>query len=111
METKVNYTIVGAFIILLIAAICLGIIWLASGLSLEKYTTYLVYMQESVSGLSVDSTVEYNGVDVGKVKSIELNHKNPQLVEVLLSIKSTTPITRGTSATLTSRGVTGVVYI
>lgn len=111
METKVNYTIVGAFIILLVAVICLTVIWLASGLSLEKYSTYLVYMQESVSGLTIDATVEYNGVDVGKVKDIELNQKNPQLVELLLSIKSTTPITRGTTATLTSRGVTGMVYI
>ena len=112
METKVNYTIVGAFVLTLVAAVCLAVIWLSSGLSFEQYTTYLVYMQESVSGLSIDSQVEYNGVDVGRVKNIQLNKNNPQLVEVLLSLyKKETPITHGTIATLTGRGVTGMVYI
>lgn len=111
METKINYTLVGAFVIILTAAIVLAIFWLSSGLSLVKNTTYMVYMQESVSGLSIDSTVEYNGVQVGKVKKIELNNKNPELVEVLLDIKSTTPVTQGTVATLTTRGLTGLVFI
>lgn len=111
METNVNYTIVGTFVIVLIASIILAIIWLSSGFSFEQYTTYMVYMQESVTGLSLDSPVEFNGVNIGAVKSIELNHKNPQLVELLLSVKSTTPITRGTVATLNSKGVTGITYI
>jgi phospholipid/cholesterol/gamma-HCH transport system substrate-binding protein len=111
METKVNYTIVGAFVILLVAVICLALVWLSSGLSFEQYSKYLIFMQESVSGLNVDSQVEYNGVDVGSVSSIGLSQKNPQLVEVLINIKSSTPITRGTTATLTGRGLTGMVYI
>src|SRR3990167_1179713 len=111
METNVNYTLVGAFVIALITAIVLGIIWLSSGFSFEQYSTYLIYMQESVSGLNIDSDVEYNGVEVGTVKSIELNQNNPQLVEVLVDIKNTTPITHGTVATLTTRGLTGLVYV
>lgn len=111
METNVNYTVVGAFVIVLIAATVLAIIWLSSGFSFEQFNTYMVYMQESVSGLTVDSPVEFNGVNIGTVKSIELNHKNPQLVELLLSVKSTTPVTRGTVATLNSKGLTGINYI
>jgi len=111
METNVNYTVVGAFVIFLLACFIFAIIWLSSGFSFEQYSTYLIYMQESVSGLSQDSQVEYNGVDVGSVKSVELNEKNPQLVEVLINIKSQTPITKGTVATLTTRGLTGVVYV
>lgn len=111
MDTNVNYTVVGAFVVLLVLALIFIIIWLSSGLHIQQYSYYLVYMQESVSGLSVDSAVEYNGVEVGKVKTIELNHRNPQLVEVLLSIKSNTPITRGTVATLNTKGLTGVAYM
>lgn len=111
METNVNYTIVGAFVITLLTAIILAIIWLSSGFSFDQYKIYLVYMQESVSGVSVDSPVEFNGVDVGTVKSISLNRKNPQLVELLLSIKSDTPLTKGTVATLNSRGFTGIAYV
>lgn len=111
METNVNYTTVGAFVIILVAAITMGIIWLSSGFTFQINTNYMVYMTESVSGLNVDSTVEYNGVNVGVVKSIKINRKNPQLVEVLLKINSKTPVTRGTVATLSTRGITGVAYI
>lgn len=111
MENNAHYKLVGIFVITLIAAIVLGIIWLSSGFSFEHYKSYMVYMQESISGLSIDGPVEYNGVNVGTVKSIELNQKNPQLVELLLSIKSTTPITKGTIATLNTRGFTGVAFV
>jgi len=111
METNVNYTIVGAFVIILSSAIVLSIIWLSSGFSVQEYSTYLVYMQESVSGLNIDSPVEFNGVTVGNVKSISINRDNPRLVEVLLNVKVGTPITQGTLATLNIKGLTGVGFI
>jgi phospholipid/cholesterol/gamma-HCH transport system substrate-binding protein len=111
METNVNYTIVGAFVITILTGIILAIIWLSSGFSFEQYNSYMVYMQESVTGLSINSTVEYNGVQVGMVNKISINQQNPRQVEVLLSIKNDTPITQGTVATLTSRGITGISFI
>jgi phospholipid/cholesterol/gamma-HCH transport system substrate-binding protein len=112
METNVNYTLVGAFVISLVAAIVLSIIWLSSGLSAHhEYSYYTVYMQESVSGLNVDSDVEYNGVKVGTVQSIQLDSNDPHLVDLLIKIRSDTPITRGTRATLTTRGITGITFI
>jgi phospholipid/cholesterol/gamma-HCH transport system substrate-binding protein len=111
METNVNYTTVGIFVISLFTAIVLGIIWLSSGLTIQHDTFYVAYMQESVSGLAVDAPVEYNGVEVGKIKDIELDHNNPRLVELLLSVKQGTPITKNTVATLTVRGLTGIAYL
>lgn len=111
MESKVNYTIVGAFVIVLFSAIIFIILWLSSGFAFIQKKTYLVYMTESVSGLSVDSVVEYNGVNVGSVKQIVINHQNPRIVELLLSINNDTPITEGTRATLNTKGLTGVAYV
>lgn len=111
MESNVNYTLVGAFVISLIAAIVLAIIWLSSGLTAVSYKTYEVKMQESVSGLNVDSAVEYNGVNVGSVKSIKLSRKDPHIVDLLLNVNAEVPITKGTVATLTTRGLTGVVFL
>lgn len=111
METKVNYAFVGAFVLSLLAAIVFSIIWLSSDVTLKRYTIYKVYMNESVSGLSVDSAVEYNGVNIGNIISMDINHQNPQLVELLLKIKSDAPITEGTRATLNSRGLTGLTYL
>ena len=111
MDTNINYSIVGAFVVILCGAIIFGIIWLSSGFALDQFSTYKIYMQESVTGLNTDSAVEFNGVDAGSVKSIELNKKNPQLVEVLLDIKNGIPVTRGTVATLSTKGLTGITFI
>ena len=111
METNINYTIVGVFVITLISAMILAIIWLSSGFSLAQYRIYQLRMTESVSGLSIDSPVEYNGVNVGSVSSIALEPNNPQMVDVLLSINTTTPITYGTVATLNTRGLTGITIV
>jgi phospholipid/cholesterol/gamma-HCH transport system substrate-binding protein len=111
METNVNYTIVGIFVITLTAFMILAVIWLSSGLSVEQFSVFKVYMTESVSGLNIDSPVEFNGVASGAVKSIDLNTKNPQLVEVLLNIKKNIPITQGTTATLNQKGLTGIAFI
>lgn len=111
MDTKVNYAVIGAFVITLTAVIILSIIWLSSGFSTQQYTIYQVNMEEAVTGLSRDATVEFNGVSVGTVNSITISKKNPNLVELLLNIQNDTPITQGTIATLSTRGVTGISYI
>jgi phospholipid/cholesterol/gamma-HCH transport system substrate-binding protein len=58
METNVNYTIVGVFVISLMAVTIFTIIWLSSGFSSNVTKMYKVYMTESVSGLNIDSPVE-----------------------------------------------------
>jgi phospholipid/cholesterol/gamma-HCH transport system substrate-binding protein len=111
METNVRYTIVGAFVLVLFAATILGVIWLSSGLSIETFDIYKVNMKESVSGLNVDAAVEFNGVNVGTVKKIRISEKNPDLVELLLRVRSNTPISEGTRASMNMRGLTGVTFI
>lgn len=111
METNVNYTIVGAFVITLLLAIVFSIIWLSSDFSITNQAKYYVYMKESVAGLSIDSPVEFNGVNVGAVKNIKISPNDPQLVKLVLNIKANTPITQGTTATISGRGFTGISYV
>lgn len=111
MEPKANYTIVGLFVVVLLAAIIITAIWLSAGVSHKQYKLYRVYMNESVAGLSPNSPVQYNGVTVGRIRSIHLNAKNPQQVKLLLAIEAKTPITKSTTATLMSQGLTGIAYI
>lgn len=111
METNVNYTLAGVFVITLLTAIVFGIVWLSSGLKRGDFTLYKVYMKESVSGLSVEGPVEFNGVNVGTVGRINISHKDPKLVEVILKIKNDTPVTVATRAKLGLRAMTGIAYI
>ncbi len=111
MDTKFNYSIVGLFVIILSLAFLVVALWLSVGLGKKDYDTYQIYMSESVSGLSVNAPVKYNGVDVGVVKSIALRPKDPKQVSIVVSIEDDTPVTVHTYATLMSQGLTGISYI
>jgi len=111
MDTKVNYTVVGAFVIGLVAALIFMIIWLSAGITTQTYKYYAIYMNEAVTGLNIDSPVTYNGVEVGTVKTMTLNEKNPQQVKLLLKVISDTPITEDTRATLNAKGLTGITFV
>ena len=112
MEAKVNLAAVGAFVLLLGAALIAGVLWLSSGKSYRKaYDTYVVYMSESVSGLSVDAPVRYRGVAVGAVRRIALAPGNVELVELTLDIERGTPVKQDTVAVLRTQGLTGIGHI
>jgi phospholipid/cholesterol/gamma-HCH transport system substrate-binding protein len=88
------------------------ILWLASGGALQKqYDLYAAIEDESVSGLNLNAPVKYNGVEVGKVRSIELDHLNPQRVNLLFAVERGTPIKISTVATLKTQGLTGIAYV
>jgi phospholipid/cholesterol/gamma-HCH transport system substrate-binding protein len=112
MESKVNFALVGAFVLALGAALIGGVLWLSSGKSYSKtYDTYLVYMTESVSGLSLDAPVRYRGVQVGGVRRIELAPGNPELVKLTLDIERSTPVKQDTVAVLQVQGLTGIAHV
>jgi phospholipid/cholesterol/gamma-HCH transport system substrate-binding protein len=111
MGSKINYALVGLFVIVLGAA-WLGIsLWLALGDFRTDYTTYHVYMNESVSGLYIDAPVKYRGVEIGEVRRIELNPANPEQVQLTLSIKTSVPIREDTVAVLAVKGLTGIAFV
>lgn len=111
MDSRVNYIAVGLFVIVLGAAFVAGILWISTGGIREDYDRYVVYMTESVSGLSKDGPVKYRGVDVGKVSSLALDPHDPERVRLLLKIKRGTPITEDTVATLETQGLTGIANV
>ena len=111
MEPKVNYVVVGAFVLLLGAALLIGVLWLGKTDYRGVYDRYEASMRESVAGLSVDSTVKYRGVDVGRVKAIALNQSNPEEVLLTLDIVRGTPIKTDTIAVLETQGLTGLATI
>ena len=111
MEPKVNYSVVGAFVVLLGAAVLGIVLWLGKTDYRGIYDRYYVYTQESVAGLSVDSTVKYRGVDVGRVKEVVLNPENFEEVRVTLDIAGGTPVKTDTEAVLVTQGLTGLVTL
>lgn len=112
MDSKVNYAAVGAFVLALGTLLIVGILWLAAGAGNKKqYSLYLSIVNESVAGLNVDAPVKYMGVDVGKVKDIHIDPRNPQEVQLQFAIEAGTPIKEDTEAVLKTQGLTGIAYV
>lgn len=101
-----------AFAIVVLFGMAAAIGWYA--LTSSRYAIFQIRTHDSVSGLIVDAPVELHGVEVGKVRNVEL--VDPRSVSILLDIRKDIPMTMATVATITSRGVatrgfTGYVYI
>ena len=111
MESKVNYAIVGLFVVLLATGLLGFAYWLAKHGTQEDYVTYHVYMNESVAGLSNDAAVKYRGVDVGTVTGMALSPENPEQVMLTLHVRGDTPISTETRASIRFYGVTGLGYV
>ena len=111
MYSKVNYTIVGLFVLLFGAAMVWFAFWLAKyGLD-EDFDTYRLEMKESVAGLSLDANVKLHGVTVGTVSEIRINPQNIERVEILVKIKQGIPIKEDMVAHTQMFGVTGLLSI
>ena len=107
-----NHTLVGAFVLLLGSALIAGALWLASGGAFRKhYDLYLAIEDESVAGLNLNAPVKFNGVEVGKVRDIQLDPANPERVRLLFAIERGTPIRDDTVAVLKTQGLTGIAYV
>jgi len=111
MYSRVNYTIVGIFVLLFGAGLVGFTFWLAKYGIKNEYTLYKLYMKESVSGLSKDSTVRLRGVDVGRVSEIRIDPNDIERIEVLLKIRSDVPIKEDMVAHTEMLGITGLLAI
>lgn len=112
MESKVDYTLTGLFLLLLFSGLIAFAFWLGKyNDNINTYTYYKVYLTESVAGLAPEAAVKYHGVDMGKVQSIRINPNNSEEVELVLKMKKETPVKTDSFATLKFYGITGLAYI
>ena len=111
MNNRVNYTLVGFFVLIGIV-LMLGLsYWMLKPSNDEETQIYSIYFDESVLGLNLDAPVKYRGISVGKVTRLRINPDNSEQVEVQATILKSTPIKESTVARLTAQGITGLSYI
>lgn len=110
METDKHYFFEGLFIIVFSIAAALFAVWLGSS-DRHDDVTYRIHFPDSVSGLTAGDTVKFRGVDVGTVKAMGIDPENSRLVQVDVRLRKDTPVKTDTRASLTLKGITGVVFI
>jgi phospholipid/cholesterol/gamma-HCH transport system substrate-binding protein len=110
MEPRVNFALVGLFVIILAGVFVLTTLWLMGVGPRGDYRTFAIYPPESVAGIVEESLVKYQGVDVGKVREIGIDPADPRRVRLLIDVRQDLPIDEHTTARLATQGLTGLVY-
>ncbi|APO67852.1 ABC transporter substrate-binding protein [Rhizobium gallicum] len=111
METKANYTIVGFFTVLVIAAAFGFVYWMAEYGRSGPMAELVVRIPGSANGLSVGSPVRFNGIQVGSVTSLSIDADDPQYSLAFTEVRVDAPIYPSTRAILEIQGLTGAAYI
>ena len=110
MESDKHYFIEGLFVIALSIAAAFFAVWL-SRTGDKDDVLYRIHFDESVSGLALGEPVKLVGVDVGTVKTMSIDTKDPRRVQVEVKLHKDAPVKTDTKATLRSKGITGVSFI
>ena len=111
MNPRINYTLVGAFVVLLV----LGGLFFISFMTRDSRNIdrlpYVTYFYDSVSGLNERAAVKYRGVPVGYVEKINLVNDPEERVRLILKLDKDLPIRSSTFATLQYQGITGLLFV
>jgi len=111
METRANYVAVGAFVLACVIGLVVTLLWFAGVQYSQEYEYYQTYFKGPVTGLAKGTTVRYNGIDVGRVDSLEFDPNDPQTVIVTLQVRPGLNIRENSQASIESQGLTGGSYV
>jgi ABC-type transport system involved in resistance to organic solvents, periplasmic component len=111
METRANYAIVGFFTVLVILAAFGFVYWMASVGGAGATAPLVVRIPGSANGLSIGSTVRFNGIAIGTVRGLAIDRAAPNFVIAQTEVRADAPIYSDTRAALEIQGLTGAAYI
>ena len=111
METRAHNVLIGAFVLVFVAAIFGFVVWLAKEQGARQEAFYDIVFTDAVSGLAVGGDVRFQGIKVGTITRIAIDRENPSLVRVTVSMGWDVPVRQNSTATMQLQGVTGVTYV
>lgn len=112
MESEARYAWVGAVIVVLIALLATGLIWLKGGLEHRDFNRFTVYFrQQTLDGLQLNSDVKMYGIKVGKVLDYEILPTEAKNVRVVVEVDTKAPVMDGATAMVNRNLLTGLASI
>lgn len=111
MEKNSRYLLIGVFVTLGLVMLVFFAVWLAGTHDRRHYERYTIHFNDPVNGLKTSATVQYRGVDVGRVIDVRLSGDNNSLIKVDVEVADTTPVFAKTEAMLSTAGLTGIVFV
>ncbi|NJO54234.1 MAG: MCE family protein [Bacteroidales bacterium] len=111
METRANYLIVGLFTLAVIASGFVFVWWFSRPAQRTEGVSIEIAYSGAVSGLRTGSSVLFNGIRVGEVRSLRLDLVDPRQVIAVATVQPSTPVRADTKAGLEYQGLTGIASV
>ena len=111
METRAHFVLIGAFCVVAFLGALGFLVWVNKVQFDREFSEYDVVFSEAVTGLSVGSLVQFQGIQVGEVRKLRLDLTDPRLVIAHIRLQGGVPVHVDTKAKLTYSGLTGVATI
>ncbi|HEX5455053.1 MAG TPA: MlaD family protein [Stellaceae bacterium] len=111
METRAHYVAIGAFVLTMVALAFVAVMWLARAELTTQYAHYDIYFTGPVTGLRTGAPVEYNGVPVGRVTTVEIDPADVERIRVTAELDQKTLIKTDARASVETNILSGVSYI
>jgi phospholipid/cholesterol/gamma-HCH transport system substrate-binding protein len=112
MESEAKYTLVGVIVLLVVALLGLGLVWLGGWANTIAYRHYTIYFNhQSMDGLDVNSAVKMRGIKVGTVSNLDLSSEAQSGVRVTINVDENTPVRQGAQAYVKRNVVTGLATL
>jgi phospholipid/cholesterol/gamma-HCH transport system substrate-binding protein len=109
MKARASNLVIGSTTLAVIAAAFVGLLGYRKIHSIQQQGPLRVVFEGSASGLRKGGSVNFDGVQVGEIKSLKLD--NPRKVVAFVMVDNSAPIRKDTVVGLEFQGLTGVAAI
>lgn len=110
METKANFAMIGAFVILAAIALMGFTYFMANAEFRRDFAEYDILFEGPIT-LEEGANVRFIGIKVGEVETVRINRADPSKVRVRIRIDANTPVKKDSKATVELAGITGVTFV
>lgn len=109
MKTRASNLMIGSTTLAVIAAAFVGLLGFRKIHSIQQQGPLRIVFEGSASGLRKGGSVNFDGVQIGVIKSLKLD--NPRKIVALVTVDNSAPIRKDTVVGLEFQGLTGVAAI
>jgi phospholipid/cholesterol/gamma-HCH transport system substrate-binding protein len=110
METRANYALIGAFVLIAAFAVAGFVMWLGQAQFRQDFKAYDIVFEGPVS-LEEGSAVRYIGIKVGEVSTVRIDRADTSKVRARIRIDRETPVRKDSTASIQLAGITGTTFI
>jgi phospholipid/cholesterol/gamma-HCH transport system substrate-binding protein len=109
MKARASNLIIGTTALTVVAAALMGVLGFQKINGMRQQAPLRIVFEGSASGLRKGGSVNFDGVQIGQIKSLKLD--NPRKVVALAMVDSSAPIRKDTVVGLEFQGLTGIAAI